>query len=80
MEGSPVEQKQKEEERLNSTKLIAFAYDVGFAIIVPLVILALAGRFLDKKLNTSPVFLIIGLLVSLIFTFYSIYKKTKTFL
>ncbi|MFA6464001.1 MAG: AtpZ/AtpI family protein [Candidatus Paceibacterota bacterium] len=61
-------------------QLIAFAYDVGFAIIIPLVILALLGRFLDQKMGTSPLFLIIGILLSLVSTGVMIYKKTKNFI
>jgi len=61
-------------------ELIAFAFDVGLAIAVPLVIFALGGRFIDREYGTTPLFLIIGLLLSLVSTGIIIWKKTKTFL
>lgn len=59
--------------------LISFAFDLGFAIIIPLIIFALGGRLMDKKFHTSPFFLITGILISLFFTGYAVYKKSKQF-
>lgn len=70
----------KDDQFLTKRQLISFAYDVGFAIIIPLVVLALAGRFVDQKLGTSPLFLIVGILLSLVSTTIIIYKKTKDFI
>ncbi len=64
---------------MSRAELISFAFDLGFAIIIPLIIFALGGRFLDKKFETSPLFLIIGILISLIFTSVAVYKKTRKF-
>jgi F0F1-type ATP synthase assembly protein I len=61
-------------------ELIAFAFDVGGAIAIPLVLFAFGGRMLDKAQGTSPLFLIIGLLLSLISTGIIIWKKVKNFL
>ncbi|MEI6478727.1 MAG: AtpZ/AtpI family protein [bacterium] len=61
-------------------QLISFAYDVGFAIIIPLVVLAVTGRFIDRRFGTSPLFLIIGILLSLVTTSIVVYKKTKSFI
>jgi len=61
-------------------ELIAFAFDVGMAVAVPLVVLALGGRYIDKTFGTSPLFLILGLLLSIISTGIIIWKKTKSFL
>jgi F0F1-type ATP synthase assembly protein I len=77
-EQKPEENKEKDGV-LSKSDLIAFAFDLGFAIVIPLVIFALGGRFLDKKFETSPLFLIIGLLISIVFTGISIYKKTKKY-
>ena len=61
-------------------ELVAFAFDVGIAIAGPLVIFALGGRFLDRAYGTSPIFLISGLLISLISTGIIIWKKVKSFI
>ena len=80
-----MEEKQKQKndsdnQFMTRGQLISFAYDVGFAIMIPLVILAVLGRLLDQKFGTSPLFLITGLLFSLITTGFMIYKKTKSFM
>ncbi len=71
------ENNNKEKGVLSRNELIAFAFDVGYSIIVPLVLLGLGGRLLDKKLETSPWFFIGGILFSLVITSISIYKKVK---
>lgn len=47
---------------------LGFAWRLGYSIAVPLVILLLAGRWLDKKFGTSPWLLIAGLVLSFILT------------
>ncbi|MBI3626777.1 AtpZ/AtpI family protein [Candidatus Uhrbacteria bacterium] len=54
--------------------------DIGFLVAVPLVIFGLGGRLLDKKLHTAPWLMLAGLVISLIITSISIYKKTSTIL
>ncbi len=47
---------------------VAFAWRLGYRIAAPLVILLLLGRWLDRRLATSPWFLISGLVLSLVTT------------
>ena len=54
----------------------SLAWQLGYTIAVPIVALALLGRFLDKKLETSPWLLLIGILLSIAISSYAIYKKT----
>ncbi|MFH1193472.1 MAG: AtpZ/AtpI family protein [bacterium] len=49
---------------------------LGYVIAIPLVILALGGRFIDKKYGTSPWFLIAGMFLALIISTFWVYKKT----
>ncbi|MDI6777896.1 MAG: AtpZ/AtpI family protein [Patescibacteria group bacterium] len=65
--------KQKEEKSFSALKL---AWDLGFTIAIPLVVFALAGRFLDKKLGTSPWLLLAGILISIAVSSWLVYKKT----
>lgn len=55
---------------------LGLAWELGYTIAVPLVALALAGRWLDKKLGTSPWLLLAGILVSIAFSSWAVYKKT----
>ncbi|MFZ6015102.1 MAG: AtpZ/AtpI family protein [Patescibacteria group bacterium] len=43
-----------------------FAWEMGYTMAIPLVLLALGGRMLDRYLESSPVFLLIGILLSII--------------
>jgi len=55
---------------------IGLAWELGYTIAVPLVALALVGRYLDKKLGTSPWILLVGILVSIALSSWLVYKKT----
>lgn len=45
---------------------------LGFLIALPLVAFLLLGLFLDNKLNASPVFLLVSVLLSLFFAVFEI--------
>jgi F0F1-type ATP synthase assembly protein I len=67
----------KDNKKENSSwSALGFAWQLGYSITIPIVIFALIGRLLDKKLETSPWFLLIGILISIIISSYIVYKKT----
>lgn len=51
--------------------------DIGWRIAVPLVILVLAGVYLDKYLHTSPLFLFVGIFLSLATSSFGVYKSIQ---
>lgn len=55
---------------------LSLAFELGYTIAVPLIVFALGGRWLDKKLGTSPFLLLFGILLSIGITSYLVYKKT----
>ena len=59
-----------------SFSALGLAWELGYTIAVPIVVLALAGRYLDKKLGTSPWILLIGILLSIAVSSWAVYKKT----
>ncbi len=59
---------------------LALAWELGYTIAIPLVALALGGRFLDKNFDTSPIFLLVGIFVSILISSFLIYRKTKKIL
>jgi F0F1-type ATP synthase assembly protein I len=59
-----------------SWSAVSLAWQLGYSVAVPLVALALLGRFLDKKLETSPWLLLTGILLSIFMSSYLVYKKT----
>jgi F0F1-type ATP synthase assembly protein I len=55
---------------------LSLAWQLGYSITIPLIVLALLGRFLDKKFNTSPWLLLAGIFLSLIVSTFAVYSKT----
>ena len=58
-----------------SWSALGFAWELGYSIVIPLVLFALGGRYLDKKLETSPWLLLGGLAISIVFTSIIVYHK-----
>ncbi len=58
-------------------RALGLAWELGYTIAIPLVILALVGRLLDKTLNSSPWFLLAGVLLSIVASTWLVYRKTK---
>ncbi len=55
-------------------RVVDLAWRMGYTIALPIVLLALGGRLLDKRLGTSPIFLLIGILASLAISTIGIYR------
>lgn len=55
---------------------LSLAWQLGYSITIPLVVLALLGRLLDKKFGTSPWLLLSGVLLSLVVSTFTVYFKT----
>ena len=66
-------EKNNEEKQFSA---LGLAWNLGYTIAVPIVVLALLGRFLDKKLGTSPFLLLLGVLLSIAISSWAVYKKT----
>ncbi|HAO81841.1 MAG: hypothetical protein UV57_C0035G0004 [Parcubacteria group bacterium GW2011_GWD2_43_10] len=56
---------------------LGLAWELGYTISIPLVILALAGRLADKWLGTAPWLLLVGALISIFISTWLVYRKTK---
>ncbi len=55
-------------------RVVDLAWRMGYTIALPIVLLALGGRLLDKRFNTSPIFLLAGILLSIILSTLGILK------
>ncbi len=53
---------------------------LGWYVAVCIVIGLLAGLWLDRKFETSPVFLLVGTLLGVVTAFYGMYKLMAPFL
>lgn len=45
---------------------LSLAWELGYMIAVPVVLLALGGRLLDRKFGTSPWLLLAGIILSIV--------------
>lgn len=55
---------------------LSLAWELGYSIAVPLVIFALLGRWLDRKLATSPWLFLLGIILAVSISSYLVYRKT----
>lgn len=60
------ESKDKSNQGLTGWEALGFAWEMGYTMAIPLVALALGGRLLDRYLDTSPAFLLVGIILSII--------------
>jgi len=53
---------------------------VGFFVAGAIILGVVGGRWLDGRLNSEPLFLIIGLLLGIVVAFYGVYTMLRPFL
>lgn len=63
-------------DKTNKVSVFSLAFELGYMVAIPIVVLALLGRLIDKKLDSSPWFLLLGIVISIIVSTYWVYKKT----
>jgi len=68
--------KEKNSKTDKSASVLSLAFELGYLIALPIIILALLGRMLDKKMDSSPWFLLGGIIISIVVTTYLVYRKT----
>ncbi len=64
--GNKPNQNRPADKGLSVAQAFKFAWEMGYTMAIPLVLLALGGRLLDKHFNISPVFLLTGILASIV--------------
>lgn len=73
--GQKNDQKIAVDNGLTLMQALSLAWQMGYLLAIPLVTLALAGRLLDKRLDTSPLFLLIGIGLSIVTSSILVAKK-----
>lgn len=53
---------------------------IGFFVAGAILFGVLGGRWLDSKLNSEPVFIIVGLILGIVIAFYGIYSMVRPFI
>lgn len=61
-------------------KALGMAWELGYIIAIPIVVLGLGGRILDKHFSTSPWLFLAGVIVSIVLTSFGLVWKFKKLL
>lgn len=74
--------RRKKDPRLRDALWLAvrLVWDMGWIIAIPAVLFGFTGALLDKKLGTSPAFILLGLALALTLSFIGIKRKLKEIL
>lgn len=54
---------------------LSYAWEFGYLVAVPLILFAVLGRFLDKKLATGPWLFLAGILFSILLSSVAVVRK-----
>lgn len=60
---------------MKNFKALNFAFDLGFLILVPIILFGLIGKILDNYFNSFPFGLLLGIIISIVLSSILIYKK-----
>lgn len=59
---------------------ISLVGQVGYTICIPLLIFIGLGAFADDQFHTGPIFVLTGVILGILVSFYSLYQLLKPFL
>lgn len=62
---------------MTNWSLLNLAWKLGYTIAVPIALLGFGGAWLDKKFATSPLFILIGIVLAIFISGIAIYRKIK---
>lgn len=62
---------------LSAKDVAIMALQIGFSVSLSTVLFILSGRYLDTRLVTSPLFMIIGAVLGLFFSLYLVWQIVK---
>ena len=62
--------------RVAALRLVGVGFFIGGSIVLGVVV----GLWLDSKLNTEPILVIVGLILGIVVAFYGVYRMLLPFL
>lgn len=75
-----MKEKENKKEKSVFLQALSLSWELGYIIAIPLVAMALGGRFLDDKYDSSPIFLLSGILLAVLISGILVFKKSKRIL
>lgn len=70
-----LKEKDKKTEDRAVFSALSLSFELGLTIAIPAVGFALGGRLLDRKFESSPIFLLLGISVAILLSSYLIHRK-----
>lgn len=64
---------------METATMLSLISQIGIMILIPIVGCLFIGKFIDSKLNTSPVFLLIFIVLGIGGAFMSVYKTLAAY-
>jgi F0F1-type ATP synthase assembly protein I len=58
-------------------KALSLVGEIGYLIAIPAVVFGFTGGYLDKHYGTSPILVLVGLLLALLLSGYAVYRRVK---
>ncbi len=65
---------------MSSVRVLGLAGEIGYLIAIPAAVFGFGGAYLDKHFDTSPLFVIAGLMVALASSMLAIWYRIKPLL
>jgi len=59
---------------------LRLAWNLGYIIAIPVVVLGFGGAYLDRYMQTSPLFILIGFVLAAVLSAVGVYRKVKEIL
>ena len=64
-------------EEPSTWRALAIAGELGYTIAIPIVLFAIGGRMLDQRFGTTPLMLLIGILLAVVLSGLGITRKIR---
>ena len=65
---------------MGTMRVLGLVGEIGYMIAIPAALFGFGGAYIDKALKTSPLFVIVGLIVALASSMLDIWHRVKPFL
>ena len=59
---------------------LSIAWEVGYIIAIPAFLFGFAGAYIDKQYDLSPIFTILGILLALVISGFTIWRRIQSIL
>jgi len=77
IKNSTIKKNTTNSDELKSKEIALMALQIGFTVAFTTILFVLGGRWLDGKFQTAPIFILSGIVLALIVSFYLVWQIVK---